>query len=36
VGTGERFPHVYGPIAREAIVEVGALRRDHQSRWEFA
>jgi uncharacterized protein (DUF952 family) len=35
-GTGERFPHVYGPIPREAIFEVKALRRDTEGRWAFA
>lgn len=36
IGTGERFPHVYGPIAREAIVAVDELKRDAESRWTFA
>jgi uncharacterized protein (DUF952 family) len=34
-GTGERFPHVYGPIEREAIVEVVPLQRDAEGRWQF-
>jgi uncharacterized protein (DUF952 family) len=34
-GTGERFPHVYGPIPREAILEVQPLHRDANNRWVF-
>ena len=34
-GTGERFPHVYGPIPREAILEVQLLRRDAKNHWIF-
>jgi uncharacterized protein (DUF952 family) len=36
VGTGERFPHVYGPIRREAIVAVYWMERDAERRWVFA
>jgi uncharacterized protein (DUF952 family) len=36
VGTGERFPHAYGPIPREAIFAVEGLRRDAEGRWVFA
>ncbi len=32
-GTGELFPHVYGPINRDAIVEMGFLTRDSAGRW---
>ena len=32
---GERFPHVYGPIPREAVVEVRPLRRGAGGRWRF-
>jgi uncharacterized protein (DUF952 family) len=35
IGTGERFPHVYGPINREAIVDVKTLSRDAQGKWIF-
>jgi uncharacterized protein (DUF952 family) len=35
IGTGERFPHVYGPINREAIVEVTTLSRDARGKWIF-
>jgi glutathione S-transferase len=35
VGTGERFPHVYGPIEREAVVAVSPLQRDAEGRWFF-
>lgn len=34
-GTGERFPHIYGPINREAIFTVEPLRRDPEGRWIF-
>lgn len=34
-GTGELFPHVYGPIDRVAIVEERALRRDKDGLWEW-
>ncbi|WP_329397572.1 DUF952 domain-containing protein [Streptomyces melanogenes] len=27
-GKGQAFPHVYGPIEREAVVEVAELRRE--------
>jgi uncharacterized protein (DUF952 family) len=33
--TGERFPHVYGPIACEAIVAVLPMERDAAGRWVF-
>src|SRR5438046_2954597 len=35
-GSGERFPHVYGPIEREAIIRVEPLQRDANGRWQFA
>ena len=35
IGTGERFPHVYGPIEREAIQEVRRLERGPNRRWVF-
>ncbi len=34
-GTGERFPHVYGPIPREAVLEVQPLHRDADGHWVF-
>jgi uncharacterized protein (DUF952 family) len=34
-GTGERFPHVYGPIEASAIIAVESLRRGQDNRWEF-
>jgi len=32
---GELFPHVYGPIDHEAIVEVTRLERGSDGRWQF-
>lgn len=32
---GVLFPHIYGPIDREAIIEVIPLRRDEKNRWSF-
>jgi uncharacterized protein (DUF952 family) len=32
---GELFPHIYGPINREAIVEVIRLERGADGRWRF-
>jgi uncharacterized protein (DUF952 family) len=34
-GTGELFPHVYGPIERAAVREVRPLQRDAAGRWVF-
>jgi uncharacterized protein (DUF952 family) len=34
-GTGARFPHVYGPIEPEAVVEVRELQRGPDGRWRF-
>jgi uncharacterized protein (DUF952 family) len=34
-GTGERFPHVYGPIDRAAVVAVGRLQRGPDGLWVF-
>ena len=28
-----RFPHIYGPINRDAIIEIITLRRDDTNRW---
>jgi len=33
---GELFPHVYGPINRDAIVEVRPLERGPDGNWTFA
>lgn len=34
-GTGELFPHVYGPIDRAALVAVEPLTRDGAGNWTF-
>jgi glutathione S-transferase len=34
-GTGELFPHVYGPIERQAVIEVLTLERDADGNWQF-
>jgi len=34
-GTGEKFPHVYGPIEREAVLEARPLGRGDDGRWVF-
>jgi glutathione S-transferase len=34
-GSGEVFPHIYGPINREAVVEVTAMKRGPDGRWRF-
>lgn len=35
IGNGERFPHVYGPINREAIIATESMKRDTNGRWVF-
>ena len=34
-GIGERFPHIYGPINREAVISVQPLQRDASGHWVF-
>jgi uncharacterized protein (DUF952 family) len=34
-GVGERFPHVYGPIDRVAVVHVVPLQRGPDGHWAF-
>jgi uncharacterized protein (DUF952 family) len=34
-GTGELFPHVYGPIDRSVILAVRSLTRDPAGRWRL-
>lgn len=33
--TGELFPHIYGPLPREAVTAVQPLERDASGRWRF-
>jgi uncharacterized protein (DUF952 family) len=35
-GPGEVFPHIYGPINRDAVLEVEPLRQGADGRWVFA
>jgi uncharacterized protein (DUF952 family) len=35
-GIGERFPHIYGAIDREAIVEERRLERNERRTWSFS
>jgi uncharacterized protein (DUF952 family) len=34
-GSGELFPHVYGPINRSAVLAVRPLERGRDGRWRF-
>jgi uncharacterized protein (DUF952 family) len=34
-GSGELFPHIYGPINRSAVVAVHAMNRDSAGKWVF-
>src|SRR5262245_33196732 len=34
-GSGELFPHVYGPINRDAVTSVPRLDRDAAGKWVF-
>jgi uncharacterized protein (DUF952 family) len=33
--TGETFPHIHGPLNRDAVVRVEALTRGPDGRWQF-
>lgn len=33
---GELFPHIYGPIAHESVVNVLTLERGADGKWQFA
>jgi uncharacterized protein (DUF952 family) len=33
--SGELFPHIYGPLNREAVRTVQVLSRDSEGRWQF-
>jgi uncharacterized protein (DUF952 family) len=35
-GTGEIFPHIYGPLNRDAVARVEALSRGPDGRWQFS
>lgn len=34
-GNGELFPHLYGPLDRDAVVAAVPLTRDCEGRWTF-
>lgn len=34
-GSGEIFPHIHGPLNREAVVKVEPLTRGSDGRWQF-
>jgi uncharacterized protein (DUF952 family) len=34
-GTGEIFPHIHGPLNRDAVAEVEVLPRGPDGRWQF-
>ncbi|HTU90711.1 MAG TPA: DUF952 domain-containing protein [Gemmataceae bacterium] len=34
--TGESFPHIYGPLNRDAVVAVEALSRGSDGLWQFS
>lgn len=34
-GTGEIFPHIHGPLPRDAVVRVEPLARGPDGRWQF-
>lgn len=34
--SGEIFPHIYGPLNRDAVVKVEALARGSDGRWQFS
>jgi uncharacterized protein (DUF952 family) len=34
--TGEIFPHIYGPLNRDAVVKVEAMTRGADSLWQFS
>lgn len=34
-GTGEVFPHIHGPLNRDAVIAVRRMARDADGRWQF-
>lgn len=34
-GNGDLFPHLYGPLNREAVVRIEPLHRGEDGRWQF-
>lgn len=35
-GTGAMFPHIYGPLNRDAVARVEELARGADGRWQFS
>lgn len=35
-GTGQSFPHVYGPVPVSAVVAQHPISRDREGRWRFS
>jgi uncharacterized protein (DUF952 family) len=35
-GSGEVFPHIYGPLNRDAVVKVEELAHGPDGRWQFS
>jgi uncharacterized protein (DUF952 family) len=33
IASGECFPHIYGPINRDAIIDVQPMKRDEAGQW---
>jgi uncharacterized protein (DUF952 family) len=35
-GSGELFPHIYGPLNRDAVVKIEAMARGSDGLWRFS